>query len=88
MNAKLCDPSEGEMRAAWEVRRRYGWPHDYETSLANPVLHRIVKMHAQHLARVKQIDAIQDRRVEPSERIRIGPDTSLIDLPQYNGEKE
>lgn len=48
--------TEDQLRAAWRDRRRLGWPHTYEASIAHPILSRIITMHARHVLKMQATD--------------------------------
>lgn len=42
-------PTEPELRAAWQARRRPGWPDTFEATMDDPILATVVGLHARSL---------------------------------------
>lgn len=67
------DLTDEQLRKAWEARRRLGWPHDFESSMAHPVLGRIIRMHALHTPVVNRYGTEVRSPMAPERRNWIPP---------------
>jgi hypothetical protein len=75
------EPTDADLQQAWQERKRADWPATFDEVMQDPMLCRLVRMHACHAAITRRIQRPRAEAPAPAQMRNLAPRVAPIDIP-------